>query len=656
MGINSLLQQDMQGAGLAGIDRLAGNAMFPQSQMDKTQYSVSSQMPTSAEVVNAGYEPKNNAYTGMPVQNFAAGGIATLRYDEGGEVDPNAWQAINYSSDPFNPGEDTKTYYMDPKTGDVYDSAPTQASVDDAGNIVDANIPKLVSTADAYRNSDIQGLNIDPIKAQELYDLKSTDPRQYAGEVMGQLSELMKTQYNYNENYEPTWHKFAALQDLNPEAFHRNQLNWLGHQQGWQVGQNTSERNEAGLPVIQNEIEQARKVGLSDEEINQILSGSSQQANYQNQVRIANELASGGSGFNFQKDVLPGLIFVGGSAAAMTGAGAALAAGGAGAAGAAGATGAAGAGAGAGAAAAQSTIPAWLAAAGKGAAIGAGMGGGSAALQGGDVGKGILYGGLTGAVGGGVGSAMGGGYAGNMAGGALAGGTGSALRGGNIAQGAGMGALGGAISTGISGLDAPDAAKYGLNYFGKPLVMSQVGNAIGGNGIPGSTAGTDGGYGISAAPSGTYSAFNPGANTGSGVTGLTGLGVSAPQGTNPFAAQYAIPKIQLSKLSDFEGYAAGGMTHGDGLASLGSYSDGGQLLKGPGDGMSDNIPAKIGNTQPARLADGEFVVPADVVSHLGNGSTDAGAKQLYKMMDKIRHARTGNKKQGKKINPNKYLP
>jgi len=72
--------------------------------------------------------------------------------------------------------------------------------------------------------------------------------------------------------------------------------------------------------------------------------------------------------------------------------------------------------------------------------------------------------------------------------------------------------------------------------------------------------------------------------------------------------------------------------------------------------MSDNIPATIGRKQPARLADGEFVVPADVVSGLGNGSTEAGAKQLYKMLDKVRSARTGTKKQGKQINPNKYTP
>jgi hypothetical protein len=97
--------------------------------------------------------------------------------------------------------------------------------------------------------------------------------------------------------------------------------------------------------------------------------------------------------------------------------------------------------------------------------------------------------------------------------------------------------------------------------------------------------------------------------------------------------------------------------HGGNVSSLGGYAAGGnpRLLKGPGDGMSDNIPATIGGKQPARLADGEFVVPADVVSHLGNGSTDAGAKHLYNMMDKVRKARTGNKKQGKQIKADKFL-
>jgi hypothetical protein len=93
-----------------------------------------------------------------------------------------------------------------------------------------------------------------------------------------------------------------------------------------------------------------------------------------------------------------------------------------------------------------------------------------------------------------------------------------------------------------------------------------------------------------------------------------------------------------------------------GLSDLGGYSDGGRMLKGPGDGMSDNIPASIADKQPARLANEEFVIPADVVSHLGNGSSEAGAKQLYKMMDRVRQARTGNKKQGKQIKADKYMP
>jgi len=82
----------------------------------------------------------------------------------------------------------------------------------------------------------------------------------------------------------------------------------------------------------------------------------------------------------------------------------------------------------------------------------------------------------------------------------------------------------------------------------------------------------------------------------------------------------------------------------------------GGYLNGAGDGMSDSIPATIEGKQPARLADGEFVIPADVVSHLGNGSSKAGSKRLYAMLDKIRHARTGTKKQGKEINPAKYMP
>lgn len=98
------------------------------------------------------------------------------------------------------------------------------------------------------------------------------------------------------------------------------------------------------------------------------------------------------------------------------------------------------------------------------------------------------------------------------------------------------------------------------------------------------------------------------------------------------------------------GLASGGMSN------LGGYSDGGRLLRGPGDGVSDSIPATIGGRQPARLATGEFVVPARIVSELGNGSTDAGAKKLYAMMDRVQQARRKTKNIAADTKAHKYLP
>ena len=112
--------------------------------------------------------------------------------------------------------------------------------------------------------------------------------------------------------------------------------------------------------------------------------------------------------------------------------------------------------------------------------------------------------------------------------------------------------------------------------------------------------------------------------------------------------------------SDGRGKASERAGEGDRLRHLEGagpeYQAGGKLLRGPGDGMSDDIVANIEGRQEARLADGEFVIPADVVSHLGNGSTEAGAKALYAMMDRIRKARTGRTRQAPEINPDKYLP
>jgi len=113
-----------------------------------------------------------------------------------------------------------------------------------------------------------------------------------------------------------------------------------------------------------------------------------------------------------------------------------------------------------------------------------------------------------------------------------------------------------------------------------------------------------------------------------------------------------VVQTRLDELIEASKPGAIGMM-GGGLASVAPK---GMYLGGPTDGMADRIPATIDNTQPAALSDGEFVIPADVVSHLGNGNSNAGAEQLYSMMDRVRQARTGRQTQGTQINPNKFMP
>ena len=141
-----------------------------------------------------------------------------------------------------------------------------------------------------------------------------------------------------------------------------------------------------------------------------------------------------------------------------------------------------------------------------------------------------------------------------------------------------------------------------------------------------------------------------------GMSKLFSMGNSTPyvpKPSGPNDPQYAEGGLASIPMQDpVSMYAYGG------LSNLGGYTHaaGGRMLKGPGDGMSDSIPASIAGKQPARLATDEFVIPADVVSHLGNGSSDAGAKVLYDMMARVRKARTGKAMQGKKINPQKLMP
>jgi hypothetical protein len=132
------------------------------------------------------------------------------------------------------------------------------------------------------------------------------------------------------------------------------------------------------------------------------------------------------------------------------------------------------------------------------------------------------------------------------------------------------------------------------------------------------------------------------------VARLLDMGIFTPETAAQFyQSRYpGLTAEQVQEAMGQYGYAQGG---------LASVAPQGMYLGGPTDGMADQIPATIDNRQPAALSDGEFVIPADVVSHLGNGNSDAGAKQLYGMMDRIRKARTGSTEQGKQINPNKFL-
>lgn len=129
------------------------------------------------------------------------------------------------------------------------------------------------------------------------------------------------------------------------------------------------------------------------------------------------------------------------------------------------------------------------------------------------------------------------------------------------------------------------------------------------------------------------------------------MSAMAPSGGGTVGMMSGEPNMQGTRL------ATGGLS--DAHYNLGGYSDGGRLLRGPGDGVSDSIPAVIGKKQPARLADGEFVVPARIVSELGNGSTEAGARKLYAMMDRVQAARrhtVGKGKVAKNSRADKYLP
>jgi hypothetical protein len=143
-------------------------------------------------------------------------------------------------------------------------------------------------------------------------------------------------------------------------------------------------------------------------------------------------------------------------------------------------------------------------------------------------------------------------------------------------------------------------------------------------------------------------AFLPPAEATAGIATVEPNQTTGVQSLYDLLAQY----IQGTQIQP---YGTGEDTQMMAQGGLASVAPQGMYLGGPTDGMADQIPATIDNRQPAALSDGEFVIPADVVSHLGNGNSNAGAEQLYGMMDKIRKARTGSTEQGRQIDANKFL-
>ena len=698
MSIESLLQQNMQNAGLAGIDRLAGNAMFPQSHMDKTQYAVPTQMPTSAEVMRSDYDAPTQPYTGMQPQMMAKGGIATLRYngeEDGSQVEaPQAW---------------------DPTAGQVTLLQPNNEDPSADPKTVGYTIPKDdIKTYVAYDETDPTG---NPLGGGQ-YILK--DGSAISVNAKGIVSGAVpgKNDYTLNEQgyYQPTganltWNgeantltkKIGGVDVVVPNIYHKG-----GYQD--ETGKLRTDANGLVVPLAPAYLDSgAGKSGLSDAAPYIALAAMTAATmgagatGFAGMVPASETLlgasalgAAGGSGFAGLSPELAAEIGLGGSSSGLSGLGASgdvLAGMGFEGAGAAGSSGFAGL---------SPELAAEL-----------GLGGSSSGLStagaSGDV---LANMGIEGSGGLSAKQAMNLYRGANMLNSAFGGGEAQAGYGGTPTAAA-PATIPNITRSGVTGYygaaEAPDyrsaMALQRTPYLSKIRGgYGEMAFAAGGKAetdrifdhltekekrlielelmaqslkpMPGSEY-----TGSQYAPQGAFGRI--GASTGIDENsrlraGLSGMAMAMPgqQGvkTMPgamdvgYSTQAGPGNLDLSAFRSINpmpgrGHAQGvnarytiPFAQGGGIANLGGYSDGGQLLKGPGDGMSDHIPAKIGDAQPARLADGEFVVPADVVSHLGNGSTDAGAKQLYAMMDKVRKARTGNKKQGKQINPSKFLP
>jgi hypothetical protein len=272
-----------------------------------------------------------------------------------------------------------------------------------------------------------------------------------------------------------------------------------------------------------------------------------------------------------------------------------------------------------------------------------------------------------------------------IAAGALTGGTVAAMSGDDVLAGTltgGMGGYSGAgLETALAGSATMPLATSGSNSMMTSLATPTAGMGAsglatgGGAAIDGTVAQamSPGPVGLSGGVSGAYDqiATNLGTATAEGIVPASGFEVAKTLGAP--AVSMGLGGLEVSDFYDdevefndprdkYNPYSKLNLNKDTGISTALAADTGlrllakGGFLEGSGDGMSDDIPAMIDGDQPAALSTGEYVVSADVVSGLGNGSSEAGAKRLHAMMDRVRKATTGRKAQATEINPNNYLP
>jgi hypothetical protein len=537
----------MASGGLAG---LTGNAIYPQSRTDATQYAINTQLPTSSEVVGADYDAKTNAYTGMPYR-FARGGIASIpRFDgeTGSQVEaPPEW----------NP-ESGQVKLQTPDPEDPYGGMKT----------IDYTIPQ-----DQIKNY------------APTLDLETGKPTGGGAYVLNDGSTMHIGRDGIVQATTPGRNDYK----LNEQGYYQP----VGENLTWNGGANMLTKKIGGVDVVVDPM--FTKGGYQDAKGNLRVDENGVP------IPLAPNYLDSGVGKSGLSDAAPYIA----AAAMMAATGMPTGF--------------------------EGMVPASETLLGSMGYLGAGS---TAGISSADLGttsyiapQSSVFPGVSTAD---LGTTP---YLAPSSSASIA-----PQMGPTYAelgyQGAGAKSTADAIAAADAASKAAAAKTASMTPMQKYVAATMAAKALssgsgGGGGGPSSTTTTTQNP---PAQNVASNQFNP--------------NMVMP---NMFAMNQAAPGMYYQPQT-YRYYAQGG------VADLGGYAAGGKLLKGPGDGMSDSIVANIAGKQPARLADGEFVVPADVVSHLGNGSTDAGAKHLYKMMDRIRQARTGNSKQGKRINPNKFLP